>query len=212
MGQSLTDAQMREAIQTCADERVDSPGIIQPIGVLLGCSAAEGTIHHASENCDAVFGTPAEELLGRDIRSLLGPEVWHSLSNLKSAPDFVGKRHFAQRWSNDGKEYTPHCSAAGDSLVVELEDEARAYRAPADLMREQAFLIGQIEHCETLDTLFDLSARLLRHVTGFDRVKVIRFDEDWNGEVTAESRTPVLETLLGLRFPATDIPAQARAR
>ena len=62
MGQPLTDEQMREAIQTCADERVDIPGQIQPIGYLLGCSAEDGQIHHASANCDEVFGVPVNEI------------------------------------------------------------------------------------------------------------------------------------------------------
>ena len=47
-------------------------------------------------------------------------------------------------------------------------------------------------------------------LTGFDRVMVYRFDPEWNGEVVAEDRRPDLEPFLGLHYPASDIPAQAR--
>ena len=41
---------------------------------------------------------------------------------------------------------------------------------------------------------------------------VYRFDTDWNGEAVAEDKAPDWSrSLLGLRFPASDIPAQARA-
>ena len=50
----------------------------------------------------------------------------------------------------------------------------------------------------------------MRALTGFDRVMVYRFDAEWNGEVVAEDRRPDLEPFLGLHYPASDIPAQAR--
>ena len=59
----------------------------------------------------------------------------------------------------------------------------------------------------------DVAARAveaMRSLTGFDRVMVYRFDREWNGEVIAEARTPTLNSFLGLHYPATDIPAQAR--
>src|SRR5699024_859389 len=51
----------------------------------------------------------------------------------------------------------------------------------------------------------------VRGLTGFDRVMVYRFDADYNGEVVAESKREDLNPFHGLHYPATDIPAQARA-
>ena len=50
----------------------------------------------------------------------------------------------------------------------------------------------------------------VRLLTGFDRVMMYRFDSNWDGEVIAESREESLDSYLGNRFPASDIPAQAR--
>lgn len=73
------------------------------------------------------------------------------------------------------------------------------------------FLVSQIQECVDQNSLFDLTCRLLRHVTGFDRVIIYKFDADWNGEVHAEACKPTMEPFIGLRFPHWDIPEQARA-
>jgi chemotaxis family two-component system sensor kinase Cph1 len=39
---------------------------------------------------------------------------------------------------------------------------------------------------------------------------IYRFDEDYNGEIFAESRIETVEPFLGLHYPHTDIPIQAR--
>jgi light-regulated signal transduction histidine kinase (bacteriophytochrome) len=57
--------------------------------------------------------------------------------------------------------------------------------------------------CET-------AARQLRALTGYDRVMVYRFDETGAGEVVAEARADGIDSFLGLHFPASDIPQQAR--
>src|SRR5690606_8265454 len=51
----------------------------------------------------------------------------------------------------------------------------------------------------------------VRGLTGFDRVMIYRFDPEWNGEVVAERRVSELDPFLGTRYPASDIPPQARA-
>ena len=53
-------------------------------------------------------------------------------------------------------------------------------------------------------------ARRIREIAGFDRVMIYRFDADWNGAVIAEDRRDDLEPFLGLHYPASDIPRQAR--
>jgi two-component system, chemotaxis family, sensor kinase Cph1 len=40
---------------------------------------------------------------------------------------------------------------------------------------------------------------------------IYQFDEDWNGTVIAESAEPGMDEYIGLRFPASDVPKQARA-
>ena len=58
---------------------------------------------------------------------------------------------------------------------------------------------------------FKAAARQLRALTGFDRVMVYRFDTDGSGEVVGEAARHDIGSLLGLHYPASDIPQQARA-
>jgi len=58
--------------------------------------------------------------------------------------------------------------------------------------------------------LCDVMAGELRSLSGYGRAMVYRFGEDGSGEVVSEARSPELEPYLGLHYPASDIPAQAR--
>lgn len=62
-----------------------------------------------------------------------------------------------------------------------------------------------------LQEILTTTAREIRSFLDTDRVKIYRFDADASGEVIAESiKGKNLPSLLGLHFPANDIPLQAR--
>ena len=82
--------------------------------------------------------------------------------------------------------------------------------APAGWHRRLPAVLQRLSETATLEELTATLARDVRTLTGFDRVMVYRFDAEWNGEVVAEDRRPDLEPFLGLHYPASDIPAQAR--
>ena len=69
----------------------------------------------------------------------------------------------------------------------------------------------ELNRAASLNELYDTAARAVRDLTGFDRVMVYRYDEEYNGEVVAEAKREDLNSFLGLHYPSTDIPAQARA-
>ncbi|MFX7506787.1 GAF domain-containing protein, partial [Acinetobacter baumannii] len=70
--------------------------------------------------------------------------------------------------------------------------------------------IAQVQlHNDTASLLSNVTDEL-RRMTGYDRVMAYRFRHDDSGEVVAESRREDLESYLGQRYPASDIPAQAR--
>jgi light-regulated signal transduction histidine kinase (bacteriophytochrome) len=70
--------------------------------------------------------------------------------------------------------------------------------------------LDAVQGTSDVAALTALATREVRRMTGFDRALLYRFDADWNGEVIAEDRNERLPPYLGLRFPASDIPAQAR--
>lgn len=71
--------------------------------------------------------------------------------------------------------------------------------------------ISRLRHAEQLDSFFKDCVKVVQEFSGFDRVMIYRFLPDGCGEVVAEHTAPAYPTrFLGLRFPATDIPSQAR--
>ncbi len=61
-----------------------------------------------------------------------------------------------------------------------------------------------------MDQLCEAAISLTRKMFGYNRVMIYKFDEEWNGEVIAESKEEDMASWLGLHYPATDIPAQSR--
>jgi chemotaxis family two-component system sensor kinase Cph1 len=96
-------------------------------------------------------------------------------------------------------------------LITEWELVAGAEQAGAAWHRRLPTVLQRLSASATLDELSEVLARDVRTLTGFDRVMIYRFDDAWNGEVIAEDRREDLEPFFGLRYPASDIPAQARA-
>lgn len=74
-------------------------------------------------------------------------------------------------------------------------------------------LVGSIRQAVELPAILDLVVREVREFLGVDRVKIYRFAEDGCGQVLAEARldNSPLPSLLGVWFPAEDVPAGARS-
>ncbi len=72
-------------------------------------------------------------------------------------------------------------------------------------------MLGRVRKTRGISELAQEAARQVTILTGFDRVMVYRFHPDGSGEVIAEVAKKGLETFLGLHYPASDIPQQARA-
>ena len=85
-----------------------------------------------------------------------------------------------------------------------------------DVAEPQAFFrrtnsaIRRLQAAETLESACAAAAQEVRKITGFDRVMIYRFASDFSGEVIAEDRCAEVESKLGLHYPASTVPAQAR--
>ncbi len=92
-------------------------------------------------------------------------------------------------------------------MVIEGEPSSGEHQDSTSLVRS---MIGRLDQCTDLNTFFREGARQVRGLTGFDRVMVYRFAPDGSGEVVGEACKAGIGTFFGLRYPASDIPQQAR--
>ncbi len=206
----------------CEREPIHVGGAIQPYAVMLVVQPTTLNIQSCSENiADVAPGHQPSTLLGQPIGDLLPPHVTDRLvaalgtdgladptqplrlterigqpSEYAPAPLFSMVAH-----QHDGRliiefeRVAEHPEDFGGATAVQAQDAIRRLRGAATLHDSAAVIVNEI-----------------RVMTGFERVLVYRFDPDWNGEALAEAKSGDWpQSLLGLRFPASDIPAQARA-
>ncbi|MGB7084417.1 MAG: ATP-binding protein, partial [Phormidesmis sp.] len=70
--------------------------------------------------------------------------------------------------------------------------------------------VSRIQQAQSLSELCHVAVEEVKQVTGFDRVMVYQFDKDGSGSVIAESIEPNMTPYLGLHYPPTDVPKQAK--
>ncbi|WDM67753.1 bacteriophytochrome BphP [Xanthomonas cucurbitae] len=194
----------------CAREPIHIPGLIQPYGALLVIEPADGRIVQASSTAADLLGVPLESLLGMPYTQVLEVPAAQPFAVDEQAQHLL---HAEVRFP---ARATPpeHAWVAGWHLYPEqwlVEIEPRDARLMDVTLREALPLLRSIERDPGIAEAAVRAAKGLRSMIGFDRVMVYRFDEEWNGDVIAEARQPELEAYLGLHYPASDIPAQARA-
>ena len=205
-GSAATEGLTEPDLLGCADEPIRLPGAVQPHGVLLGVEPSALTVQVASANTAALFGADAEALLGRRLDEL-APSAAAALREALAAdtPLWPLAVHLS------GHDVDVTASRADGLLLLEWEPREQAGEAGPAWHRRLPLVLQRLQAARTVAELADTLACDVRDLTGFDRVMVYRFGRDWSGEVVAEHRRDDLEPFLGLRFPASDIPAQARA-
>jgi serine phosphatase RsbU (regulator of sigma subunit) len=203
-------------LENCAREPIHIPGSIQPRGVLAVVREPGFAVHQVSANVADLLGRPVDAVVGQHLSALIGA-------------DQAALVERAAQNSGDLRQHNPvECviDVAGEPrafgailrreprgvLLVELEvaygERPFSYPNTYQAVRRS---VEELSGAATLTELYDTTARAVRDLTGFDRVMVYRYDEDYNGEVVAEAKREDLNSFLGLHYPSTDIPAQARA-
>lgn len=207
---SIKDIVNRDLVdlENCESEPIHIPGSIQPHGFLIGVHADTFQIEFCSGNVNEHTGMPYDELLGKDIASILGAEQLSAMQKYLDA--LTGTFTAPLRLTLGGKHFETTIHRSGDVWVLEFEAAITDLPDLTALYTQTRSFVGYMEQATSLQMLCQAVADGTRRIIGYDRVMVYRFDEDYNGEVIAESKIEELESFLGLHYPHTDIPPQAR--
>ncbi|TWI66625.1 light-regulated signal transduction histidine kinase (bacteriophytochrome) [Pseudoduganella lurida] len=199
-------------LTSCDREPIRTPGSVQPHGCVLAL-APDGTVVQASDNLAHHLGVSATAALGRTLAGVVGDaiaaqlegELAGELSSVAGRPNFAA----TVRLNGGCFDVLVH---RYDALLM-LEFEAVQRTGVADF-RHLYPLVGdflqKLGDGDPVEKMSATAAAEIRAVTGFNRVLVYRFDDEGHGHVLAESGDGGLPSYLGQRFPATDIPKQAR--
>ncbi|CAO3428235.1 ATP-binding protein [Azospirillum doebereinerae] len=196
--------------EACAREPIHIPESVQPHGHLLVFDRTDLRLLRASARAGEALGVELERAFGQPAERLFAGEIGAELCRgLRQAPAREPVQLGVAHLPTGSFQTIAHRS--GDAVVLELEDVppegARTLESLYPHLRES---IHSLQSATDLGDLMARTAVAVRALTGFDRVMVYRFDAQWNGTVIAEDRNDRLPSYLDLRFPASDIPEQAR--
>ncbi|KAK4046108.1 hypothetical protein OIV83_006334 [Microbotryomycetes sp. JL201] len=95
---------------------------------------------------------------------------------------------------------------------VKRSRRAKRGQPHVDVVALLSQVTDQLNKTDDLGTFLKIVACVFKEITQFDRCMVYQFDEEWNGKVVSEQVdwTKTHDLYLGLNFPASDIPPQAR--
>lgn len=190
-------------LTNCEHEPIHIPGSIQPHGFLLGLDMDSDRIEFCSGNSFEYLGVAHDGLLGKSFASVFG-ELLEPLE-----ADFAKGKQLPHSLAINGRLFRCTLHASGGIRILEGEPEAGSPQS-VNLYDQTVEFLSYLNNTKTLRELCDRVVIGTRELTGYDRVMVYRFDKDYNGEVFAESCRGDLEPFLGLHYPHTDIPVQAR--
>ncbi|AOB33645.1 hypothetical protein AKI39_11790 [Bordetella sp. H567] len=195
-------------LDRCAQEPIRIPGAIQPYAALLLLAADTLRVITRSANSEAILGIkcelgqvldphlPGMEALTAALRAWQANEDGTLAAALR-----IGERHL-------------HVTGArtAQGLLVELEPDSAEQSVTLDALYPRLrMLLDDIQPGAQPEIILQRAVEEVRRLTGFERVLAYRFDTDGHGTVVAEDGTGALPSYLGHRFPASDIPPQARA-
>ncbi len=197
-------------LSQCERELIHLPGAIEPHGALLVVDEPKLTILQASSNTQLLLGISAEALLGKHLKDVLTHEDVERLTtgNLEE-----GKRSYVGgvRARNTEVPFEGLVHRNAGVLIIELEPYVSSIAiASSEIYAALTTAMADLDSPLPLTELCGHVATQVRHLTCFDRVMIYRFLDDDSGEVVAEDRREDMIPYLGLRYPASDIPVQAR--
>ena len=197
-------------LDNCEREPIHIPGSIQPHGALLAFDRL-GRLVAMSANANAMLGlaltlgrAPRAADLGGDAEVYLA--IQDSIQSLGSGETTPESREVVL--NGCAFDFVVHANATLCLCEFEQRDgNADRLSAFAQIAYRS---MDKLKRQRSIDKLLEVAVAEVRAITGFDRVMAYRFRHDDSGDIVAEACRDDLEAYLGRRYPASDIPAQAR--
>lgn len=204
---------LQQAVDNCAKEPIHIPGSIQPHGFLLIVDH-EFKIRKCSANFLELTGLTINQVIGLALNDFILEDCINELKCLlvKSTSRALRYCTLTIVPGNTQLRCDVVLHRSGDNNFVEMEPQ-QIHEKPLhnqDFYHELMNFSVQLHKVKNEYDLFNYVLEQVKQLTNYGRVMLYRFDKDWNGEVVAESLDSRMSSYLGLNFPASDIPEQAR--
>jgi len=187
--------------------------LVQPHGILLVLDKENLHILQASENVETLLSVAPDELLGQPFSTFLAPGQYEEILAKMGQHDTQDKIPFTVTLKVKGRDvsFSALVLQQQEYVLVELEkDEPAKEESFIRLYQQIKYITSLLKQANSCQEIARLAVEELKRFSGFDRVLVYQFDQRWNGIVIAQAKEEDMDDYLGLRFPASDVPKQAR--
>jgi light-regulated signal transduction histidine kinase (bacteriophytochrome)/CheY-like chemotaxis protein len=197
-------------LTNCDREPIHIIGTVQSYGFLIAVSSADWVVTRASRNVSKWLDLEADQMIGRALNSFLRGDAIHDIRGHLQTVMMTQTvaRAFGLQVTDGGLNCDVAIHVVDDEIVIEFEPSAKNTTNNSGAVVQT--MIARLRQAEDLRNFYRAAAREMRALSGFDRVMIYRFDPDGSGEVIAESARSDIGSFLGQRYPASDIPVQAR--
>ncbi|SEL60284.1 Bacteriophytochrome (light-regulated signal transduction histidine kinase) [Roseateles sp. YR242] len=208
LSKTLNDTLSHDQLAQCASEPIRIPGAIQPHGWLAVVALRTGQLVAHSQNWLTLLARGSGHLPA---------DLHHDVEDTLRAP--IGLRHTLI----DGEgpvscgsivvgDRPLHVSGhrLGELAYFEVEADGHDAGTRAPIYSLARHLVPKMQKTDSVEQLCREVVQEMKRLTGFGRCLAYRFNEEGHGEVLAEALDPGYDTYAGHRFPAADIPPQAR--
>ncbi|WP_162426728.1 GAF domain-containing protein [Pontibacter pudoricolor] len=187
--------------------------LVQPHGVLLVLEKNDYRILQISENAGDLLSVSVDELLGQPLSAYVPQEKHEELVAKIAGQASQDKIPFTLPFLAQGiqKTFDAVVLPQDDYILVELEENtAIGTEHFTSLYRDIKYITTLLKQSGTVQELAQRFSEEFKKFTGFDKVLVYQFDTQWNGIVIGQAKEADMDDYMGLRFPASDVPKQAR--
>lgn len=197
-------------LTACDREPIHVPGAIQPHGCLLVVEPATAAVIQAAGDTRRLIGAEPDSILGRSVQEVLGRSPCDLLGRLPHGPPGEPVHLGCVTPPPAGAQLDLLAHERDGCLILELEPAPQERVTAAGVLASVRAAAAALGLYRNLYRLCDVAAHEVRALVGFDRVMVYRFLADGSGTVVADARPAGWSSLLDHRYPASDIPQQAR--
>ncbi len=210
-------------LHNCEDEAIHLIESVQSFGYVIAINPDTKKVQVFSENIKDLFKVEivAGETLVTELIDIPSPDaptfqtIYETVKGGNVRHAYQWKFSKNALWLDDWeKEGSGVAFDSNGLLVIELEPtpqlsyEAAQKWVPMDV--DIRTLLPDVDGSETIGDVADSIAAVFKQYIGFDSVMVYQFDKAYCGEVIGEAKQSPSRSFKGLKFPASDIPSQAR--
>lgn len=197
-------------LTNCDREPIHKLGRVQSGAGLIAVSA-DWLVVAYSENLTNWVDSQTDEILGVLLNELITDEAATQITRAAAEINFEDQieRLMGVKLFDNVIEQDVALHFNDEVLLIEFSASlAENAKSHTEGLRNA---LRQFGKANSSTKLCQNATKSVAQMTGFDRVMIYKFHPDGSGEVLAEHLNTSVDSFIGLRYPPSDIPQQARA-